>query len=343
VQWLLCFELAIAVQALQQQQQQQQQQQRRRRRRQQRQQQKQQDIQPAEQLLLALGLPAEFSCSSYKGAVKDDDGLVALVTALFNQLQAAHEKTTFQAVPTTCRAPQPIRTSADMVPGAVPTSDHRHHQQQQQQQSGAVFPEADAVCGVFVTMPPQLVQPLVLTLLQLCQQEQASLLLLERSLRALHELLSGCRTTTSIMSEAALSNKGHLELMTAEMKAAAAEACSSCEAVIGDLTEVLLCRLGPAVLRAVRKLEKPPSCGKPGSSSSSGGSGLQPGTGREEDAAQLAEAAMSTFGSLVIQYLTFGKLRVTFLQALVCTQLHAHCLHAVMQLHAHRLAAGSCS
>jgi hypothetical protein len=86
--------------------------------------------------------------------------------------------------------------------------------------------------------------------------------------------------------------------MTAEARAAAAEACRGCKAVLGALTEPLLAQLGPAVLKAARKVETPQN---------SSSSGMQAGRAGWQDAQHLADAAMSCFGGLIVQFIMHGE------------------------------------
>jgi hypothetical protein len=206
-----------------------------------------------------------------------------------------------------------VDTAAETAPHAVPASD----QQQQQQQQSSNKSSNDA-SGLFVVIQPKLVQPLVLTLVQLCRHERTSLQVVESCVATLAALFNDCQNMAACMWEEALRVTGYLELMTNEQKAAAAEVRSSCKAVLGDLTETLLCRLGPEVLRAVRKVEKLPGSGQPsassrgssrngnsrnGSSSNSSRSGLQPA-----DKVALADSVMASFGNMVLQYLLLGEL-----------------------------------
>jgi hypothetical protein len=300
VQWMLCFSLAILVKSIQQQRQQQ---------RGQRQQQQVRGIQPAEQLRSALGLPAGFDCSRYPRVSDDEDSQVVLLKALCNQWKAAQLKVIFQGVQATpVSAANLPCNAAKAAPNAEPASESRQQQQQQelqqqqrqeqqqQQESSNSSLGTYAARGLYITTPPQLVQPLVLTLVQLCKQQQATLKLMECILRALLILLVGCVTTAAHMSESGLARMQNPEHITADLKAAAAEACSSYKAVLGDLSEPLLCQLGPAVLKAVRQVEKPPSSSKSRS--------LQPGRPRDAEAVKVADSVMSNFGDLVVlQYL----------------------------------------
>jgi hypothetical protein len=293
VQWVLCFDLAVLVQSLQEQQQQ--------RRRQQ--QQQVQGTQPAEQLLSALGLPAGFDCSRFSSCLKDQHSHLVLLSALHNQLKAAKDEVMSRGDRGSLVEPEKrtqLLGGADTVLGSDPASE------QQEQQSNGKSLQTAAEHGMFVGMPPQLVRPLVMTLVQLCRQEQTGLHLMECILHVLHSLLAGCETTALYLSIALHSDFGTLKDVPPERKAAAAEACSSYKAVLGDLTEPLLCQMGPAVLRAVRKVEKLPSSGHASSSrggtSRSSSSGLQPGRVQDAEAVQLADSVMSSFGSLVQQY-----------------------------------------
>jgi hypothetical protein len=132
--------------------------------------------------------------------------------------------------------------------------------------------------------------------------------MVESCVGTLEALLNVVQNLADRMWEEALRVAGHLEHMTIEQRAAAAEVCSSCTAVLGDLTEPLLCQLGPAVLREVRKVEKLPSSTQTSSSSSRGSSNSSSNSGSQQaDASMLTESVMTSFGRMVLQKLLRGK------------------------------------
>jgi hypothetical protein len=283
VQWVVCFQLACVVQQLQ----------RKSKKQQQQQQQQQQGSQPVEELLAALGLPAGFDCSRYVTQSEDEDRTLVLLSALEKQLDAASCKMTFQGVPVgTTSAAEPAGSIADAAADTASDLD---------QQSSCI---GDDKRCVFIMMSPQLLQAVMLTLVQLCGQGQPSLQLLVHCLAAMFSLLAGCTSTMSRMSEEALTVTGFWKLMTPDMKAAAAAASSGCRQVLGALTEPILNQLGPAVLKAVRRVEKPQGSRQASSSSRSvQASGLTGDLSPE----QLADAAMNDLGRLVIQYISHGE------------------------------------
>jgi hypothetical protein len=118
----------------------------------------------------------------------------------------------------------------------------------------------------------------------------------------MNKILHGCLETMQCMSDEALSAAGHLEMMSAAAKAAAAEACRSCKGALAALAE-----LGPAVLKAVKKVEKPMGGGQASSSSSSSSSSAQPGRAGDRDTEHLADAVMRSFGDLIVQYNFYGE------------------------------------
>jgi hypothetical protein len=152
VQWVLCFQLACTVQQLQ------------------RKYKKQQ--QPVVQLLSALGLPAGFDSSRCARLADDEHGHLVLLAALHNQLEAAtdkHKMKMMQGVQVGRTATaEPAGTVADTCPAT----------DQQLERSSCKASKEVAQGAVDVVMPPQLLQPLVLTLVQLCTQGQPSLQLL---------------------------------------------------------------------------------------------------------------------------------------------------------------------
>jgi hypothetical protein len=98
--------------------------------------------------------------------------------------------------------------------------------------------------------------------------------------------------------------------MTPDMKAAAAEAHSGCKQVLAALAEPMLNQLGPAVLRAVKRVEKAQSSGQVSSSSSSSRSVQLSGlTGEVNAEQQLEDAVMSDFGGLELKYSMHGEAR----------------------------------
>jgi hypothetical protein len=184
VQWVVCFQLACVVQQLQ--------------RKHKKQQQQQLGSQPVEQLLAALGLPASFDCSRYLWPPEDVDRTLKLLSAIRKQLDAANCKMTFQAVPVgTTSAAKTANSAADTAAAAAAA----YTASESDQGSSCSI---DGKRSVFVMMPPQLLQPLMLMLVQLCEQGQPSLQLLVQCLAAVRSLLSGCTNTTVRMSEQAL-------------------------------------------------------------------------------------------------------------------------------------------
>jgi hypothetical protein len=77
------------------------------------------------------------------------------------------------------------------------------------------------------------------------------------------------------------------------------------------MAELLLHQFGPAVLKAVRKVEKAQGGGAHvSSSSSSSSSSVQPGGAAMPSDAALVDELMTSFGRLMVQHIFMGKQRL---------------------------------
>jgi hypothetical protein len=272
VQWMLCFQLTCVVQQLQPKSKQQQQQQ----------QQQQQGDCPAVQLLAALGLAPGFYYSRYCQLSVGDRSLhvLPLLSALRNHFDAASFTVAVPGVQMNSVYPLASLTNTD--PAADTTRAADPQQQQQQQQSSGSFGSEQVQCGRFLVMRQDRLRPCVLTLLQLATGAQlpASLQVLAYCVGVLHALLTACMQTSVVRLPPGTSSEDseqYFKTLTAEQDEAVGKAQEACQSAFEVLAEPLLHRLGPAVLKAVRNVEKAQSAGQPSSSSSSSSSsrGLQ--------------------------------------------------------------------
>jgi hypothetical protein len=244
------------------------------------QQQQQQQQQPFEQLFTALGLPASTQYSSYY-EFKDNNArcVHVLLNAFVMHFDASG------------------RAAAEQ------------QQQQQQQPNPQCSDEQQSVLAA------QLLQPLLLTLLQLCSELMPILSIMEQGVRLIGSRLDSCLmacTSTSATAAAlasateASSAAGATGVLAAPAQPTPAALAVGAETAYADLPRLLvqplLHVLGPAVLKEVRRVEQGLNRG----SVSSRIAAALPGR-TAEDIASPAEGLLDAFGSLVLRILTEGK------------------------------------
>jgi hypothetical protein len=273
-QWLLLFRLASVVQQMQGSS-------RRARKHKQQQQQQQCDSSGVEQLLLALGLPASMSCSKLVVASTRDKlaSLVALLIAVMCQMHAKWQ----------CMPRRQFSGAAAAAAVAASYAAPAGQQQQQQQHQDSNMP--------FAMLQAHLAQPIAATLVDLYTMLPPGMVGAEKILIGLHQLVLLCFSLHDRGLGAAMSSTD------ADTAAANAAACAAYEQAHNALVELLLHRLGPAVLRVVRKLEQQQSSSHANSSSSS--SAQSAGEGNES-AATTADMVITSFGKIVLELLDRG-------------------------------------
>jgi hypothetical protein len=313
VQWLLCFQLACICRQMQHKCKQQQQQQ-------------QQQQQPFEQLFAALGLQADVQYSRFYKLSDDSSSIEVLLEALYCQLDATGRLLCVLEAEATLVAAAATADAAPASSSSAAANVQQSHQQQQQQHKGCINPSRLSLPHDFVPprpkaeeycmLPPQLVQPLLLTLLQLCAELKPTITLAMQVLRLADDILLACLRSSNSMQMAAqleyLTVAGPLDCPVA-LSGAAPAAQSVSEAMtraymqtLRAAAQPLLHVVGPAVLKAVKQVEQGLSKGAVSSSSSS--RMLQrPGMTAEQQAAHVADEAMDRFGRLMLQVITEGE------------------------------------
>jgi hypothetical protein len=166
--------------------------------------------------------------------------------------------------------------------------------------------------------PVQLLQPLLLTVLQLCSELQPQLGVMLRSLDLADELLRACMQSASHIRRVAALQQAQAEIhlqasperdimfpvpAPSDVAAAAKEMKRMYREVLHAIAQPLLHAVAPAALKAVRQVEQGLSRGAVGSSRV----GVQDGTTAEQTAKKPADQLMSKFGSLVLQVVAQGE------------------------------------
>jgi hypothetical protein len=177
---------------------------------------------PAEQLLAAICIPAGFyGPASIERTLDADHGSLAVLITAFSCLTKELDRRNDIAA-----------------------------------ESGSAESAAEQRSGL---RQPQVAAPLSLVLLQLCAQLAPTLHVMEPCLRTLQRLLALGLDSSTYSSWSAASSAEASGTTMASATDPAVAAAAAAEAVSGDalgtLLQRLLCMLGPALMRAVRKLD----------------------------------------------------------------------------------------
>jgi hypothetical protein len=313
VQWLLSFQLACTCQQLQQKKNKQQQ---------------QQQQQLLEQLFAALGVPADARYSSYFKFEDDIIPMEVLMTAQQFQLDAVY--CTMQWLPVGCKqeASAAAAAAAVALASTAPQEPQQQQQQQQQQQKQQQWqlslpvvstdryglqgfdrePPSDS--GV---LPARLVQPLVLTLLQLCAELKPTLGVIMRGFGLANELLISCLSFSSLLERAAafrsatgVVSPDGVGLLSGTASAERVPAAVALEeaylATLHAMAQPLLHAVAPVALKAVRQVEQGLSRGVVNGSIT-----VLPGWTAEQAAVSQAENLMQKLGVLVLHVIGDGE------------------------------------
>jgi hypothetical protein len=203
----------------------------------------------------------------------------------------------------------------------------KQDQQQQQQQWLRLSLEAPCDLPVlepheFCFLPPLLVQPLVLTLLQLCSELKPMLSVIVRTLSLVNELMSACLRCSELLTRA--STVGHATAVAlpdgtmalvfdpasrepqpaaVEMQRAYQQALHAmAQPLLHAMAQPLLHAVGPVAVRAVRQMEQGLSRGVVSSSIR-----VTPGQTAEQQAAAIADDVLNKFGRLVLRVMSVGE------------------------------------
>jgi hypothetical protein len=307
VQWLLRFQLACYCQQVQHETKQQQQ---------------QQQQQPYEQLFAALGLTSSVQYSRF---FKFDDDRVStevLLAALLCQIDATGRLRWLVNMDGSLAA----EGAADAAPNssAAAAAAASVGIQQQQQQGWIRLPPLSQPgdCELprhntedYCRLPPHLVQPLVLTLLQLCSDFKPMITLILPVVRLADDILLACLRTSGRMQMAAKLKHSTVvgppdcpEAIAGEVPT---EQLSALEAItaaysqtLGTAAQPLLHVVGPAVLKAVWQVEQNLSKGVVNNSIRM----LQgQGMSAEQSAVKMVDETLDRFGRLVLHVILEGE------------------------------------
>jgi hypothetical protein len=289
VQWLLCFQLACICQELQHKSKQQQ--------------------QPWEQLFAALGLLASDQHWPFFGP-KADAEPVSDVTEMAMTVLVSH----LQSSVCVCQHKLAASGTAAAAAAAA-TSPHITQQQQQQQQRHFAATQPEEFC----ILPMQLVQPLLLTVLQLCSERKPTMLgVVLRSLHLADELLTAVLESLWFMQRAAKCNQDKavsapvaagspaMQRASTDPPPTATDLRQAYHNALHAMAQPLLHSVAPAVFRAVRQVEQGLSRAAVSGSSFI----VQVGTTAEQKAAALADQVdelLQRFGRLVLRLVCTGK------------------------------------
>jgi hypothetical protein len=311
VQWMLFFLLACICQQLHS-------------KKQQKQQSLQQQLQQQqpnsccyEQLFAALGLPASLQYNSYFGFSDSTLDVELWLCANAVQSIAAESYQSFlykagaadsSADQVTAAAAKQLATTASAVDGegaidtaaavAALASDVASvvtlQQQQQQQQDDQLY----------LTVPLHLLQPLVLTLLQLCTELNSAPSILMLSLQAAVAAIQDCKKALTDCCRAAGVDP-HAPVAGCPENAQAVRGAFI--GTVSAVTKPLLHKLGPTVLKTVQQIEQGLSKGKVSSRIR-----VPPGKTAEQSAESIEGPLMHAFGDLVLLVISAGERDLRF-------------------------------
>jgi hypothetical protein len=331
VQWLLCFHLACRCQELQH-----------KSKKQQRQQQQQPP--PWEQLFAALGVPDSVQYSSYytfngRETMTIESLLMALVCQLgcssrvrqilfvgpkqsatqlgpAIQAAAAAAAAAAQLHPAT---PAAAAAAAEATPSALPYNAQQ--QQQQQQVQGRVLPSTEPTFWPELepedhcVLPAKLVQPLLLTVLQLCSKLKPVAGVIARGLWLADELLIEClhsssmvrlavalQETTPVPGASVACTERGVSVPRVDKAPAAAEMEQAYQDALRAIAQPLLHAVAPAALKAVRQVEQ----GLSRRAVSSSVEALSEMTA-EQSAAREIDGLLDLLGKLVLRLVAKGE------------------------------------
>jgi hypothetical protein len=163
----------------------------------------------------------------------------------------------------------------------------------------------------YCMLPTQLVQPLVLSLLQLCSELNPVVGVIVRGVCLVDELLSACLDSAKRITKAAELRHatvakmpdGMVEVVSGatpvDPQPAAVEMQRAYQQALHAMAQPLLHCVGPAALKAVRQMEQGLSRGVVSSSIT-----VLPGEIAEQAAVSVADYVLGRFGRLVLRVIT---------------------------------------